>query len=435
MSSICRSSGGRITPRSFSTSMDSARVLHLHGHSDEPKSVILGTKSYDRQVTDERRNFLQGLASLTRPTLFVGCSAQGLNDPDFSGLRDWLGGWEDWLQRRYRLVSRGADLRPDLRSGLFPIDYGAHAELSKFLRELAPGKAPPSPPLPPPEPESAASITSGRSRGIRPRGRDREVARALIAGRPAVVAGRPAWARRRSPSRPCTTPTSRPASAAGGSSPPSRMPPSRAPSWRSSRFLKPSGVRRRGVAAAGDRERLRRRAGGGDPRQRRDGARCRPASRAAHPAPPRAGAEPVARRHDAGRPGAASRGRRGSRRSRAAAARRRRSAFLAVAGRSSRTTLSSTRCSNRPSKATPSRSRSSRRKRSACPRSPACRSAGTRSAAPILKQEGAKESRLTSVSRVARPLARKARAWPRIRSRGDWWHCSPTCPPAWQRAT
>jgi hypothetical protein len=59
-------------------------VLHLHGYWDRPKGVILGTKSYDRQVTDERRNFLQGLASLTRPTLFVGCSADGLTDPDFS---------------------------------------------------------------------------------------------------------------------------------------------------------------------------------------------------------------------------------------------------------------------------------------------------------------------------------------------------------------
>ncbi|MDF3062714.1 MAG: hypothetical protein K0S06_2823 [Microvirga sp.] len=154
--------------------------------------MILGTKSYDRQVTDERRNFLQGLASLTRPTLFVGCSAQGLNDPDFSGLRDWLGGWEDSLQRRYWLVSRGADLRPDLRSGLFPIDYGAHAELSKFLRELAPGKAPPSPPLPPPEPE----IRSIDYEWPKPEAFGREdeigkVARALIAGRPAVVAGGP----------------------------------------------------------------------------------------------------------------------------------------------------------------------------------------------------------------------------------------------------
>src|SRR4051812_5737930 len=117
-------------------------VLHLHGYWDAPETVILGTKSYQQQVTDERRNFLQGLASLTRPTLFVGCSADGLNDPDFSRLRDWLGGWKDSLQRRYWLVSRRAGLKPDLGSGLFPIEYGAHADLPKFLRDLAPGPPP-----------------------------------------------------------------------------------------------------------------------------------------------------------------------------------------------------------------------------------------------------------------------------------------------------
>jgi len=87
-------------------------ILHLHGHWDEPETVVLGTKSYDRHARDEGRKFLQGLAALTRPTLFVGCSADGLNDPDFARLQEWLEGWKDSPLRGYWLVSEGPTLSP-----------------------------------------------------------------------------------------------------------------------------------------------------------------------------------------------------------------------------------------------------------------------------------------------------------------------------------
>jgi hypothetical protein len=94
--------------------------------------VILGTKSYDRQIRDERRNFLQGMVSLTRPTLFDGCSADGLNDPDFARLQNWLEVWDDFLSASLLAY--------------FPIAYGAYEKLPRFLRNLAPAKvAPPHP--------------------------------------------------------------------------------------------------------------------------------------------------------------------------------------------------------------------------------------------------------------------------------------------------
>jgi SIR2-like domain/AAA ATPase domain len=134
-------------------------ILHLHGHWDHPETVVLGTKSYDRQVRSERRNLLQESAALMRPTLFVGCSADGLNDPDFARLRDWLEGWKDSTLRGYWLVSQGIDAKPDLRWGLFPIAYGSHDELPKFLRELAPGA--PAPTGPVGSPTSGGSWTPG----------------------------------------------------------------------------------------------------------------------------------------------------------------------------------------------------------------------------------------------------------------------------------
>jgi len=167
-------------------------ILHLHGFWDEPETVILGSKSYERQG-DERRKFLQELASLTRPTLFVGCSADGLNDPDFSRLQDWLRGWRGAFPRRYWLVSQGVDAKPDMSWGLFPINYGAHDELPKFLRELAPAIAPPPPPLPPP-PEPEVRCIDYEWPKPEAFGREDEigrVARALVEGRPAVIAGGP----------------------------------------------------------------------------------------------------------------------------------------------------------------------------------------------------------------------------------------------------
>jgi tetratricopeptide (TPR) repeat protein len=174
-------------------------VLHLHGHWDEPETVILGTKSYDRQVRDERRNFLQGMVSLTRPTLFVGCSADGLNDPDFARLQDWLEVWDDSSPRRYWLVSRPVDAKTDW--SLFPIAYGSHDKLPDFLRDLAPAKTSTAPTtagaavgtlLPAAEPEVRCidwewpkPDAFGREDEIE------KVARALVEGRPAVIAGGP----------------------------------------------------------------------------------------------------------------------------------------------------------------------------------------------------------------------------------------------------
>ena len=127
-------------------------IVHLHGHWQDPESVVLGIRSYERVLGDApAQAMLRALRGL-RTLLFVGCGA-GLEDPNFAALLAWSRGvFAGSEYRHFRLCLDGevAALQalhaPEER--LFPVAYGSeHGQLAPFLRGLrsrrtAPAAAP-----------------------------------------------------------------------------------------------------------------------------------------------------------------------------------------------------------------------------------------------------------------------------------------------------
>ncbi|NQV28863.1 MAG: SUMF1/EgtB/PvdO family nonheme iron enzyme, partial [Rhodopirellula sp.] len=116
------------------------RVLHLHGFWGEPKSVVLGVKSYLTVAEDNHTQAVMRSLGVTRSLLFVGCGEDGLADPNWGPFIKWLadfnirGGHE---LRHFRLVRQSEWFEPVGR--LFPLVYGKeHTDLSVFLQSLVP---------------------------------------------------------------------------------------------------------------------------------------------------------------------------------------------------------------------------------------------------------------------------------------------------------
>jgi SIR2-like domain len=68
---------------------DHEAILHLHGHWQDPASVVLGIRSYEAVLTDSHAEAMRKALAATRTLVFVGCGA-GLADPNFTALRGWL---------------------------------------------------------------------------------------------------------------------------------------------------------------------------------------------------------------------------------------------------------------------------------------------------------------------------------------------------------
>ena len=118
------------------------RVLHLHGHWEDPESVVLGMRSYDRILRDAAAQTALRALFATRVVLFVGYGA-GLADPNFDALRRWMrvALREDRTNHWVLVPSDGlAQARVDFNVGgkILPISYGSHADLPEFLRRIAP---------------------------------------------------------------------------------------------------------------------------------------------------------------------------------------------------------------------------------------------------------------------------------------------------------
>ncbi len=134
---------------------DEPGVLHLHGWWDDPESVVLGIRSYEKVLGDAHAQAMQRALRSLRTLLFVGCGA-GLGDPNFGALLEWSRGVFAGSQtRHYRLAleSEVAELQrqhPD-EERIIVLSYGkGHGDLAPYLRDLAP--APKAvPPLPPPD--------------------------------------------------------------------------------------------------------------------------------------------------------------------------------------------------------------------------------------------------------------------------------------------
>jgi tetratricopeptide (TPR) repeat protein len=173
-------------------------VLHLHGHWRKPATIVLGSGSYEALKDDARKEILSRYAALARPAVYVGCSADGLGDPDFTHLARFVGEWQQSAPRSYWLIRQGQV--PDAKrllatdSGrLFPLPFGKdYPELPAFLRGLAPASATLS------EPAVATEFVSIEQQQPRPEifGREAELdelERALVAGRSAVIGGGPGF--------------------------------------------------------------------------------------------------------------------------------------------------------------------------------------------------------------------------------------------------
>jgi tetratricopeptide (TPR) repeat protein len=117
---------------------DEHAILHLHGHWQQPDSIVLGQRSYDRVTLDEHAQAVLRALWLTRTPIFVGCGA-GLSDPNFSRLLEWAGRAQAASgYRRYVLCTTAEQCAHQHEdSGLYPVAYGdSHAELAPFLERL-----------------------------------------------------------------------------------------------------------------------------------------------------------------------------------------------------------------------------------------------------------------------------------------------------------
>ena len=122
-------------------------VLHLHGIYSDPASVVFGVADYDELVQDQAyRAVLQSLW-LGETLLFVGCSIDGLKDPDFKKLVDWASAaFGATTNTHYALlpsesISTGLsrDFLHNRRIQL--VGYGVdHAQLPAWIADLNPGR-------------------------------------------------------------------------------------------------------------------------------------------------------------------------------------------------------------------------------------------------------------------------------------------------------
>ena len=127
---------------------DDRRVLHLHGHWDEPQDVVLGLKSYLSVAQDEHTQAVLQAFGVGTSFLFVGCGADGLTDPNWGRFLEWLkkhdeGGehehWHYWLARSGEEFDAGGKSLRDVGGKILKLSYGDDfSDLPGFLRSLAP---------------------------------------------------------------------------------------------------------------------------------------------------------------------------------------------------------------------------------------------------------------------------------------------------------
>ncbi len=145
-------------------------ILHLHGHWDEPESVVLGIRDYEQVRQDAHAQAVIRALGMTQSLLFVGCG-EGMSDPNFQPFRSWLCEVNASNEaRNYRLALDG-EVRP-LQAQHQPGErilvqgYGAqHGKLPGFLRSLlskpatpaTAGRTVPHPPGTPRPPSSGDS--------------------------------------------------------------------------------------------------------------------------------------------------------------------------------------------------------------------------------------------------------------------------------------
>ena len=126
---------------------DEKGIVHLHGDWDDPKSIVLGHRTYAAVERDPHAQAILREIFSSRTVLLVGFGG-GLSDPNFGPLLKWVA--EAFASSTYPhfLLCLEKELKSlKLDHPIQPLDYGkTHAGLAPFLRSLAPArKGPPSP--------------------------------------------------------------------------------------------------------------------------------------------------------------------------------------------------------------------------------------------------------------------------------------------------
>lgn len=117
-------------------------VIHIHGHWQDPASVVLGVSSYAAAMGDRRSQEIVRSLFASHSVIFAGFGA-GLDDPNFAGLRTWakeILAESDFpptiLVRSSEVATAEKQYGPD---GFQVISFGdEHADLELFLAGLKP---------------------------------------------------------------------------------------------------------------------------------------------------------------------------------------------------------------------------------------------------------------------------------------------------------
>ena len=137
---------------------DEKGILHLHGHWDDPESVVLGIRSYEEVRENPHTQIVLRALRTLRTLIFVGCG-EGLSDPNFEAFLAWTRQVFPETQYPHYRLCRDSEIEAlrsqhPLGEPIVLLPYGPkHSDLLPFLRSL--GSA--SPQLtPPPEPARSA---------------------------------------------------------------------------------------------------------------------------------------------------------------------------------------------------------------------------------------------------------------------------------------
>lgn len=129
--------------------------MHLHGVWDHPDTVVFAASDYGEVVSDDAHRAFMSTLWIDRTVLFIGCSFEGMRDPDFAALLDWAAETFPHVTTRHYALVRDNDYSAEQarsflnrwRIQLLP--YGPrHEDLVPFLQSLAPLQ-PAVAPLPP----------------------------------------------------------------------------------------------------------------------------------------------------------------------------------------------------------------------------------------------------------------------------------------------
>ncbi len=119
---------------------DDHAIIHIHGHWNEPESVVFGASSYADVLSDQHAAEFLRIMVWGKTVVFCGFGA-GMRDPNFTALRKWLRTYPNSEYSHYRLVrdaevaTAQAEHDPDEHIAVIPFGPN-HDDLPKFLSDI-----------------------------------------------------------------------------------------------------------------------------------------------------------------------------------------------------------------------------------------------------------------------------------------------------------